>query len=355
MDLKQKNFYIVILAGGSGTRFWPMSREDHPKQFLNIVGEQSLLYQTVARVSPPVSGDHIYIVTNAAHLKKIQQHTKGFGIPRKNILLEPSGKNTAPAVCWAAAVIQDRDPEAVMAVLPSDHVILNRVEFWKCLVQANDLARKGHLVTMGIVPTRPETGYGYLETRAVRQGKRKICRVEKFIEKPSLEKAKKFLKSKNYLWNSGMFVWKSSVILPEFKKNLPQIYKGLQVGHDQSYVQKIWKSFPSISIDYGILEKASDVVAVPAGKIGWSDVGSWEALYEILEKDREGNVHKGKVISLNCKNTMIHAQGRLVATVGLEDLIVIDIGDVLLVCRREFSQEVKQIVQQLKKSGTRKV
>lgn len=349
MKGKQK-VYAVILAGGTGTRFWPLSRTSNPKQFLNITGKGSLLQETCARISPKISGPRIFIVTNASYRKQVERQVSRFHIPKANILLEPKGKNTAPAICWAAAKIHKIDPDAVMAVLPSDHLIANRRKFAKVLEEAIALAQKHYLVTLGILPTRPETGYGYLQTAKKNMGGRSIVVVKQFKEKPSLVKAKQFIKRKNYYWNSGMFVWKSSVILQEFKKYLPGIYRlvGEKVG--PAHIKKVWHRLPSISIDYGILEKAKNVVAVPALGIDWSDLGSWESLTEVLTKNKKGNIFKGEVIPVNCKNTLVWGDKRVIAPIGLDNIIIIDTPDALLVCRKDQSQSVKDVVLALQKS-----
>ena len=335
-----KNLNAVILAGGSGTRFWPMSRRSRPKQFLNISGDGTLLGKTITRILPQIPAQNIWIVTNAAYKKDILSHAKSFGIPTKNILWEPSGKNTAPAILWAATVIHKINPQAVIAVLPSDHVILHPKEFLKVLKEAVSLADKNYLVTLGIKPTRPETGYGYLKT--AKSKKEDVLVVEQFTEKPNLQKAKTFLKNKNYFWSSGMFVWRTSAILHAFQKYLPQAYG--PVARQARKVEAVWSKLPNISVDYAILEKAPNVAAVAANNIGWSDVGSWESLAEVLPKDPEGNIHQGEIVQLNCQNTMFLGHKRLIAAVGLKDLIVIDTDDALLICPKHASQRVKDIV-----------
>jgi len=346
----QKNTYAVILAGGMGTRFWPVSRKSNPKQFLNITGKGTLLQETLSRIKLLVKASHIYIVTNKAYAEQIEQQILKFKVPKTNILLEPVGKNTAPAICWAAAKIQKGNPDAVMVVLPSDHLILNQRGFLKVLGDAVRLAGEDYLVTLGIVPSRPETGYGYLKTAKVKRNGMAILRVEKFTEKPSLAKAKQFLKRTNYFWNSGMFVWKTSVILQEFKKYLPSVYRA--IGHKTGFahVRKVWSSCPNISIDYGILEKAKNVVAVPAPQIRWSDLGSWESLIDVLKKDKNGNIFKGKVVNSNSTNTFVWADKKIIAPVGLNNMIIIDTPDALLVCSKESSQVVKNIVSYLQKN-----
>jgi mannose-1-phosphate guanylyltransferase/mannose-6-phosphate isomerase len=344
----KNNFYVVILAGGSGTRFWPSSRAANPKQFLALTGERSLLQETLSRVRSKAQGDRIYIVTNKRFKKMIARQTKGLGIPPGNILLEPSGKNTAPAIAWAASLIHRRDPNAVMAVLPSDHLIANPSAYLKILNQAALLANDNYLVTLGIVPTRPETGYGYIKGRKVSRNRKTVYEVEKFVEKPSLPKAQEYLKTKKYYWNSGMFIWKAGVILDEFKMYLPAVYKVFAGAPSQKSVEKSWAGLPGVSIDYGVMEKAKRVAVVPAAGIGWSDVGSWEALWEVSAKTKDGNSFKGDVLADMTRNSLVVGGKRLVALVGLDDIVVVDTPDVLLVCRKSQSQSVKNIVEALK-------
>lgn len=346
--MAKNNLYVVILAGGSGTRFWPASRAAFPKQFLSLVGDKSMLQETLTRVSSKVSGDRVYIVTNGRFAKIIRKQTAAFKVPKANILLEPSGKNTAPAIAWAAAIIHQRDHDAVMAVLPSDHLIQDRKAYAATLDEAVSLAQSDYLVTLGIVPTRPETGYGYIKARKVKRHGRLVHEVEQFVEKPSLPKAQQYLRAKTYFWNSGMFIWKTATVLQEFKQYLPDLYQAFTKGCSQKAVEKFWGGLKSISIDYGIMEKAKRVAVVPAADIGWSDVGSWEALWEVSAKDPQGNVFKGDVIGDGNRNTLAVGKKRLVALIGLEDMVVVDTEDVLLVCRRDQSQAVKNIVERLK-------
>jgi mannose-1-phosphate guanylyltransferase len=340
----KNNIYAVILAGGSGTRFWPLSRQNKPKQFLNVTGKNTLLQETARRIRPIISGKNIFIVTNQQYKKEVESQLRSFGIPSSNILLEPSGKNTAPAICWAASRIYEKDKQAVLAVLPSDHLILNEKNFIRVLNSAVRLAQRDFLVTLGIGPTRPETGYGYLKIAP----KKGITYVSQFTEKPNSEKAKQFIKNKNYLWNSGMFIWKASVILNAFKKDLPDIYSVLSTKTDQKNINRIWNKIKGISIDYGILEKSKNVVAVPAYDIGWSDLGSWESLLDVLGKDKNGNVSRGNVLHLDCQNSLFFGEEKHVAVVGLKDVIVIDVKDTLLVCSKSQAQRVRDIVEILK-------
>ena len=340
---------MVILAGGSGTRFWPLSRQHRPKQFLKILGERSLLQETLWRVRSICLSRNIFVVTNAIYRKKILQHLSGFKVPNENILLEPEGKNTAPAIAWVTARVHQLNPDAVTVILPSDHFIGNRDAFLKNINEAVDLANQGYLVTLGIVPDRPETGYGYIKTKAINIKNKKIFKVERFVEKPDPKKAERFLKEKKYLWNSGMFIWRTDTVLNAFHKFLPQICHLFNARSDHAYVKTIWPKLPSISIDYGILEKARNVVTVPASEIKWSDVGSWQALWEVLSKDTQGNVFKGDIQFLDCNGNFVWGSKRLIVTIGLKGFIIIDTPDALLVCPRDQSQKIKEIVEELKK------
>ncbi|VAX37985.1 Mannose-1-phosphate guanylyltransferase [hydrothermal vent metagenome] len=348
--MKNKNLYAVILAGGSGTRFWPMSRKDKPKQFLNITGQGSLLQSTLKRLQKSISPVNVLIVTNKEYKSVVAEQIKAFKVPVENILLEPEGKNTAPAICWAAACIHQRNPEAVMGVFPSDHLILNQTKFEEILQRAIKLAEQEYLVTFGIVPTRPETGYGYLKT--IRD--KGIVHVAQFIEKPILPKAKRYYKNKNYFWNSGMFVWRTETILKAFEIHLPDIHK-VFVGKgvkpaSTPYINKVWPKLQNISIDYGILEDAQDVAAIPSRGLEWSDVGSWEALSEVLDKDKDNNILKGDVLSIKGRNNLVWGSDKIIATIGLDNIVVIDTPDALLVCRKDMSQSVKVVVDTLKKN-----
>lgn len=351
MKSLRNDIYIVLLAGGSGTRFWPLSRHEEPKQFLKIINGRSLLQETLSRVQSLVLPQNVLVVTNRLYQRKVKEQLNGFGIISKNILLEPEGKNTAPAICWAATKIHRMNPEAIMVVLPSDHLIARRDSFLKSLKEAILLAEKQYLVTLGIVPTRPETGYGYLKTKEIRVQGRTTLKVEKFIEKPSLATAQKFLKGKKHLWNSGMFIWKTDTILKSFAQFLPEVYRSLNEKSNATSVKNIWHKLPSVSIDYGILEKANNVVVVPASTIGWSDLGSWETLSEHLSKDVHGNTYKGDVLSADCKNTLVLGGKRLIAVVGLNNLAIIDTPDALLICSKNQSQKIKDIVGILKKQN----
>ncbi len=343
------SLHAVILAGGSGTRFWPLSRRDHPKQFLKIINQRSLFQGTIERIFPLVPASQIWIVSNLCYQKHIIEQQRTYGIPSAQFLYEPWGKNTAPAIAWAASLIHQRDPESVMIVLPSDHLIQNKPAFWKCLKQALSLARYDFLVTLGIVPTRPEIGYGYLRIKSSVCAGQKISKVVQFTEKPAEEKARMFLRSGKYLWNSGIFIWKTSVFRRAVAEWLPDVFRIFAKPIAQNEVKRIWSKLPAISVDYGVLEKAKNVATVPAGEIRWTDLGSWQALYEVLKKDKDGNAGERNMTTVDCQNLLVKIQGqkKVRAFLGLKDLIVVDTPDALLICRRDQSQRVKEIVQQL--------
>ena len=348
MSKSKNNLYAVILAGGSGTRFWPLSRKKKPKQFIDIQGQGSLLQETLARIQSKIPGKNVYIVTGAIYKKEILSQVKKYKVPAKNILLEPNGKNTAPAIGWAAALIHKQNPDAVLAVLPSDHLISNKRKYLSALNQAVQLAQKEYLVTMGIKPTRPETGYGYLKTSKKRIAGKTVVVVDQFKEKPTLPVAKKFVKQGNYYWNSGMFIWRADVILNEFKMHIPKLYRYLAKGSSQAYIKKVWNKFPSISIDYGILEKAKKVGAIPAADIGWSDLGSWESLFDVLAKKKKDVVKRGDAFDVESKASLVWSSKKFVATIGLDNLVVVDTDDALLICQKDRSQDVRQVVEYLK-------
>jgi len=352
---KNNNIYVAILVGGSGTRFWPMSRKKMPKQFLNITGDGTLFQKTLRRIERQVSEKNIFIVSNIIYKKEVERQVSEFKIPKSNILLEPEAKNTAPAVCWVSARIHKINPKAMIVVLPSDHLILNQKKYLRTLDEAINLAEGPYLVTLGIVPTRIETGYGYLKTVKKTVEGKKILKVEKFIEKPTLPKARQYKGKKNYFWNSGMFIWRSSVILEEFKTHLPEMYALLKKGPSQREILKIWDKLTKISVDYGILEKAKNVVAVAAEEIDWSDLGSWEAVSEILPKDKEGNTFKGDILQIDTKDSFVWGHKKIIAAIGLKDIIVIDTPDALLVCRKDLSQRVKDVIGDLQKKGRHQI
>ena len=349
--------HAVILAGGSGSRLWPLSRQHLPKQFLVLDGDGSLLQTTINRLSPTIGAKNVLIVTQESHAKGEAYHA----LLAYRTLFEPIGRNTAPAIALAAAYLMQDGADPVMVVLPSDHVIKDETGFRALLDIAIQEAQAGKLVTFGIQPTRPDTGFGYIKTKgktATNDSRHSVYEVERFTEKPDYATAERFLQEGNYFWNSGMFVWRASVILAEMQRYLPAVYQIVQTivaesragVNFQLAVEKHFAAMPSISIDYGVLEKSDRVSLIPCD-IGWSDVGSWQAVHEISPKDVNGNALHGNVIAVDCKNTLIRAEKRLVAGIGLENLCVIETADAVLIAKSDQTQNVRAVVDTLQQRG----
>jgi len=364
--MKKPFVYAVIMAGGGGTRFWPWSRETRPKQVLPIFSPRAMIRETVERIQPLVPPERTLIVTSRSQADQL--HKEVPRVPRKNLLLEPRGKNTAPCLCLAAVYIQKIAPEAVLIVLPADHCIGDRAEFLRTLERAAEFARREDcLVTLGIPPTGPETGYGYIQKGPMLAQFRgtKIFKARGFREKPTLPKAKGYLRRGDYLWNSGMFIWRAEVFLGAVKKYLPRLHRdmeGLKVAlgtrGEKKDLERVYSRCPSISVDYGIMEKAPNVALIEA-RFGWSDVGSWSALGSICPQDPEGNVRiqkggKGKIVTIDSSGCVIRVEKNLIAVLGLKDIVVAEAGDAILVCPRDRSQDVRRILQELKEKGWRK-
>ncbi len=355
-----RNLYAVIIAGGSGTRFWPLSRQETPKQLLNIGSDkQTLLQAAVSRVSPIVPFERTLIVTNSGQAESINLQL--FAMTGKSwdthLIVEPEAKNTAPAIGLAAVHLRRLNPEAVMVVLPSDHVIRNKKKFHSALLRSAAAAADGYIVTIGIKPDKPETGYGYIKRgKKIKEG---IFGVEKFVEKPDKKKALEYLKDGGYYWNSGMFIWKADTILTAIKRYMPKLYEGLsrieealEAEKSNEVTESVFPKLKAESIDYGVLERAEEVAVVPA-EMGWSDVGSWSALDQVMPVDADNNVKKGNIISLDNKNSILYSGSRLVAAAGLENMIVVDTADATLICARDKAQDVRKVVDILKKRGAR--
>jgi mannose-1-phosphate guanylyltransferase len=347
--------YAVIMAGGIGSRFWPRSRKAHPKQFLNVFGDTTLLQNTVARIQGIVPIENTYIVTNASYVELVRDQLPA--LPAENVLAEPIGRNTAPCIEYAAEKIFARDPEGVMVVLPSDHVINNVRRFHDVLNVAIERAREpGALVTIGINPTHPETGYGYIQFDGSLEDSDdapNAHEVKTFAEKPDVATAERFLDSGDFLWNSGMFIWRADTIRDEIERHAPDVCDAFRplrdaIGteHEAEAVDKAFRRSPHISIDYGVMERADKVFVVP-GSFGWSDVGDWRAVYEHSDKDEHGNAIQGNVIVHDSSRTLVQAGDRLVVLVGVHDMVVVDSKDALLVGRREAMQQVKNVVEYL--------
>jgi mannose-1-phosphate guanylyltransferase len=346
------------MAGGQGTRFWPRSRRKRPKQLLNIAGEMTMIEQTVARIRPLIAVERIVVVAGDAYRDLIRDCLPQ--LPDENFLFEPVGRNTAACVAWATLWVRQRASDAMMAVLPADHLIRDEAEFLRVLNAATVAAQPlNRLVTIGIQPTHPEPGYGYIrvsEDRLQVDG-RDVFRVAQFVEKPSRQKAEQFLAEGTYLWNSGMFVWRADSIWLEVGRHLPQLAKQLEPVADimradtsAGVLNDVYPRLPSVSIDVGVMERAQDVWVVPAD-IGWSDVGSWRALGELLAPDAHGNVVIGKQRGIDTSGCFIHSPSKLVATIGLTDLVVIETDDVLLICPKERDQDVRKLVELLEREG----
>lgn len=346
------NVQAVILAGGSGSRLWPLSRQHLPKQFLALDGESSLLQTTIDRLSPTIEAKDVLIVTQEAHAKGEAYHAL---LPYQ-ALYEPIGRNTAPAIALAATYLCATGDDPIMVVLPADHIIKDEVSFRTHLDIAIQTAKKGRLVTFGIQPTHPDTGFGYIKAKPSADSQ--AYEVERFTEKPDVVTAEKFLKDGNYYWNSGMFVWSASAILAEIQRHLPAVYQVAQTilaesrtgTSFQQAVEKHFAAMPSISIDYGVLEKSDRVSLIPCD-IGWNDVGSWHAVHEISEKDENGNALQGNVIAVDCKNSLIRSEKRLVAAIGVDNLCIVETADAVLISKSDQTQRVREVVDALHDKG----
>ena len=347
-----RHHYGLILAGGRGTRFWPRSRKRSAKQVLNVVGERSLIQSTVERLTPLIVPERLWVLTND-HLRDviIRQLPE---VPKSQILSEPMQRNTAPAIGLAAQILHSLDRDAVMGVFPSDHVIGKLPQYRAVIQAAFKAAADRHLVVGGIQPRWPETGYGYIEfPRGCAAGGADALAVRRFHEKPALPKAKRYVKAGNYYWNSGMFFWRADVLLDQLRRHLPStatVLASLPRFGSRGFAAGLKQAFPrcdNISIDYAVLEKAGGVQGIAAGDFGWNDVGSWNAVYQLLERDSQGNSIALESIALDSHNNFVDARGKVVALIGVKDLIVVDTPDALLVAARDRAQQVGEIVKAL--------
>lgn len=349
------HLYAVILAGGTGTRLWPRSRRDRPKQLLDLLSARTMLQQTCDRIEPLISADHTFVITNTSYLAEVCAQLPQ--VPCQQIFGEPDGRGTAPPIAFAARLLHLLDPEAVMLCLSADHYIQRDGVFREAICAAEQVAQRRLLVTFGVPPRFPETGYGYIETgddltEALGFRVRKVCR---FTEKPNAETAAQFIATGNYYWNSGMFMWRADVILEEFQRFLPEMLAHADEivadrgdSGDQEIRHQAWRRMQNETIDFGIMEKSDRVAVVPMD-VGWSDVGNWSSLLELLPADRNQNVVIGDHIGVDTHSSLVYSSDRLIATVGLEDMIVVDTGDVVLVCHRADSQKVKNLVDELRR------
>lgn len=353
------NFYALIMAGGGGTRLWPLSRKDRPKQMLPLVGERTMFQMALDRLEPLLPPERVLVVTGRDHVAQLQADAPH--LPAENFIVEPFGQNTGPAVGLAAVHVRQRDPDAVLAVLTADHYIADVEKFRRVLRVGAQVARDDYIVTLGIAPTFPATGYGYIKRSEplVKRDGFQIYHAEAFTEKPNVETAAQFLLSGLYSWNSGMFIFQVRQLMDEYARQQPTMHELLariQAAVGQAVYAEVlgalWPQMPRLSIDYAVMEGAQRMAVIPV-EMGWSDVGSWASLFDVLEGDEAGNVTRGdgaKHIHMDTRDTLI-VSDRLVATIGLRDLVIVDTDDVLFVCHRERSQDVRQIVEHLRRSG----
>jgi len=350
-------YHSVIMAGGSGTRLWPLSRKKSPKQALNLIGKRSMLGLAVDRIMELFGPERIVIVTRDEHREVLSEQTPE--VPPANFILEPSGRGTAPAIGLAAIHLRKKDPDAIMAVLTADHCIADAARFRGVLACAGRVAAKGHLVTLGVKPTSASTGFGY-----IKQGKSlgaaedfPVFSVDRFVEKPTLEKAEAMVKSGDYSWNSGMFIWRVDRILEEFKRQMPDFYAQLHLveaalgtSDYEPVIRHVWPRVAKQTIDYGIMEGANGAAVIPID-IGWTDVGSWGSLFELLPIDANGNAVVGAHSGIDTHGSLIFGGKRLIATIGVKDMVIVDAEDAVLVCPKDRQQEVRDMVDRLAKEG----
>jgi mannose-1-phosphate guanylyltransferase len=359
--MMNENDFVVIMAGGGGTRLWPLSRQSRPKQILRLIGDRSFFQIAVDRLAGLIPPERILVVTTADQAGILQKQTPE--IPKDNFLLEPMPKGTASVVGLAAVALRKRNPDAGMIVLTADHVISNVDLFQQLLSAGMNVARQNYLVTLGIEPTFPATGYGYIQRgMCIWQGEGlEAFQVLKFKEKPSQETAESFIQAGDHSWNSGMFLWRVDQILQEFQRWMPELSASLaQIETDWGTPQqmdtlnRIWPSIKPETIDFGIMEKAEQVAVLPAEELGWSDVGSWESMFDLLPANENGNILLNRQnIEINAGDNLVVSENekRLIVLIGVDDLVIVDTPDALLVCRRDDAQQVRLAVNQLRQNG----
>lgn len=357
-DLKgDMTIYSVIMAGGSGARFWPLSRKDRPKQLLNISGSTTMIQATVERLKPLSGSERTIVITGKSHAEEIKKQLPD--LPEENIIAEPVGRNTAPCVALAASIVAARDPDATMALFPADHVITKPEALIETINKISLYLEKEPeiLATIGINPTYPETGYGYIK---MGNGENDIFSVEEFCEKPDDKTAKRYVDDGNYLWNAGMFFWKVSAITENLERYMPTLAKAMApimdtIGSDSfnSAMAELYPALPAESIDYGVMEKAGaeGKVIVAACDPGWNDVGSWRSVYDLIPADSDGNRATGELVAIDATGVLSHSDKRTIAIVGVNDVIVIETDDAILVCDKNRAQDVRAITEELKKRG----
>ncbi|MCA9907284.1 MAG: mannose-1-phosphate guanylyltransferase [Anaerolineae bacterium] len=354
-----EHYYALIMAGGGGTRLWPMSRRQTPKQFLPLVEDESMFRVSMTRLAPLFTPDRVYVVAGERYAEELMRQAPE--IPERNFILEPSARDSGPAAALGVAVIHQRDPQATIAILTADHHIADKAGFRNALAAAHDVAQRDYIVTLGISPTMPSSAFGYIRRGEPLEQARGLqaYHAARFEEKPPREKAIEFLMSGEYSWNSGMFIWRSERALGEFERQQPayhqhmaQIASTVDTPTYQETLRNTWESFDKKSLDYAVMEHADRIAVIPVD-IGWSDVGSWSTLYDVLSKNDNGNCTHGNTqgwIAIDTTNTLVYS-GKLVATIGVEDLVVVETDDALFICTRERAQDVKFVVEQLKASN----
>jgi mannose-1-phosphate guanylyltransferase len=352
--------YAVIMAGGGGTRLWPVSRKDKPKQLLPLLGEDTLFQGTVHRLENLFPPERILVVTIEDQAREMRLQAPE--IPEENYLIESSPRGTASVVGLAAAVLHKRDQDAAMTILPSDHFIRNRDLFHYLLNAAFEVAQNGYLVTLGVTPNQPSTAYGYIQQGELLDGgyKYPTYKVRSFKEKPDEQTAQKLLRSGDHSWNSGMFIWRADVILKEIDRQMPELGSALKkissawgTAEQVGVLNENWNSLRNVTVDYGVMENAEHVAVLPASGLGWSDVGMWSSLFEVLLPDMAGNIATNSKLHLayETHNTLVYGgnNDRLIVTIGVDDMVIVDGGDVLMVCKTDQSQKVKDVVEHLRK------
>ncbi len=351
MPSKGLKTFPVLLAGGTGSRLWPVSRELFPKQLVNLAGDDSLIQNTIKRLSPLLDPENVRVVCGDDHFHEVSRHLEEIALPSDGkVISEPCGRNTAPAILLAVLSILQNEKDAIILIFPSDHVISDKDGFDESMKKAITVAEEGKIVTFGIKPSYPETGYGYIEGGKNANGS--ASAVKRFVEKPDEKTAKQYLKAGNFYWNSGMFAFKASVIIKEFQTHEPALFKGIKkiVTPNKGIPLSLYEKLPDISFDYAIMEKTKKGVVLPVD-FGWSDIGSWKSLYDFLPKSKNNNVIEGDVIDQNTRNSFIRSEGRLIVTNGIENIVVVDTPDTVFISDLEHSRDVKSIVTLLKNEG----